>query len=130
MELAATKFVRIDGARVTVAVTSAEEARLAVKELRHKKREIVVMRRALLRQKRAAKALAARARPRASRKQGWWSRLGSGLAILTALPFAYGRASQIMDLPRIEQDCARLEELQHSLDACLLQIEGKLIHDG
>ena len=40
MQLAPMRFVKIDGTAVSVTVTSAEEAKAALKELRHKKREL------------------------------------------------------------------------------------------
>jgi hypothetical protein len=131
MDLAPTKFVKIDGTSVEVAVNSADEARLAVKELRHKKKEIVHRRRALLRQKRVAEAIAERGRPKSRRvkPKGWWDRISSGAATLWALAFAYGRASKMMDVSQITRDCSRLDELAHNLDACLLKIEGKLLQE-
>lgn len=129
MELAETQFVTIDGTKVTVAVDSADEARLAIKELRHKKKEIGHLRRAAVRRKRAAEALASSRKPRSSRrKQTVLQRIGGVIGLLAALPFAYGKASRIMDLPELERECARLDDLLHSLDSCLLQIEGRLIH--
>lgn len=130
MELAATKFVKIEGTKVTVAVASAEEARLAVKELKHKKKELAYIRRGLVRQRKAVEAIAARGKRRSKAPQGFWQRLGAGISTLMASPYAYGNARQIMDIPSIEKDSARIEELLLSIDACLLQIEGKLIHEG
>lgn len=130
MELAATRFVKIEGTRVTVAVDSADEARLAIKELRHKKKELAHIRRGLVRQRKAAEAIAARGRQRGRKAQGIWSRIGAGISMLMASPYAYGNARQIMTIPDIEKDCARVEELQLSVDTCLLQIEGKLLREG
>lgn len=130
MELAATRFVKIEGNKVTVAVNSAEEARLAAKELRHKKKELAHIRRGLMRQKKAAEAIAARGKRRSKAPEGFWVRLGAGISALMASPYAYGNARKIMDIPNIEKDCLKVEELLLSVDSCLLQIEGKLIHEG
>lgn len=133
MELAATKFVKIDGTKVTVAVNSAEEARVAIKEIKHKKREVAHLRRVLARKRKIAQARAlraARARPRARKRPGWLSWVGSGLMALLARPLVQAaRAKPVLDLPTIERDCVALEELGHSLDACMLQLEGRLIHE-
>lgn len=130
MELAETRFVKIEGTKVTASVNSADEARLAVKELKHKKKELAHIRRSLVRQRKSAEALVARKRKTSKGQQGFWSALGTGISVLMASPYAYGNARQIMDIPSIEKDCSHIEELLLSVDACLLQIEGKLIHEG
>ena len=38
-----------------------------------------------------------------------------------------GTASAKMDLPRIEEECARADEILHNLDSVMIQIEGKLL---
>ena len=40
---------------------------------------------------------------------------------------AYGTAAAKMDLPRIEQECAKTDEILHNLDSVMIQIEGKLL---
>ena len=55
MQLASMRYVKIDGTAVGVTVASAAEARAALKELRHKKREIKFLRSALLRRQKAAR---------------------------------------------------------------------------
>jgi hypothetical protein len=57
------RFAKIEGTAVRVDVTSAEEAKAAVKELRHKRREMKFLRSALARQQKAA---------RAKKKRGRW----------------------------------------------------------
>jgi hypothetical protein len=44
MQLASMRYVKIDGTAIGVTVASAAEARAALKELRHKKREIKFLR--------------------------------------------------------------------------------------
>ena len=50
MQLAPMRFTQIDGTAVSVTVTSAQEAKAALKELRHKKRELKFLRGALAKQ--------------------------------------------------------------------------------
>ena len=47
MRLSPTRYTKIDGTAVAVTVTSAVEAKAAVKELKHKKRELKFLRGAL-----------------------------------------------------------------------------------
>ena len=49
MQLAPMRYTKIDGTAVAVSVTSAAEAKAALKELRHKKRELKFLRGALAR---------------------------------------------------------------------------------
>ena len=56
MQLAAMRFTKIEGTAVSVTVTSAEEAKAALKELRHKKRELKFLRGALVRKRKGARA--------------------------------------------------------------------------
>ena len=128
MTLSETRYVKIDGTSVVATVNTADEARIAVKELRHKKREFQHIKRLLLRQKKAAEAQAARARKRKAKPRSFLARAGAALDMLWRLPGAYGRAREIMDVPKLERECARTDEILHNLDAVLLQIEGRLIH--
>src|SRR5262245_29088800 len=128
MQLSETRFVKIEGTSVTASVNTAEEARHAAKEVRQKKREFAHIKRDLLRQKKAAERQASQAKRKRAPRQGFLSKLGSAFATVASLTSAYGRASAIMDLPRIERECATTDEILHNLDAVLIQIEGKLLH--
>src|SRR5262245_2909822 len=55
MQLAPMRYTKIEGTAVAVSVKSAAEAKAAVKELRHKKRELKFLRSALLRRQRTAR---------------------------------------------------------------------------
>ena len=54
MKLTPMRFTTIEGTDVTVQVTSPSDAKRAVKELRHRKKEVGLHRRALVRQQKAA----------------------------------------------------------------------------
>ena len=57
------RFTKIEGTTVGVHVTSAEEAKLALKELRHKKKELKFLRGALAKQVKASKPKRGKAKP-------------------------------------------------------------------
>ena len=129
MQLSETRFVRIEGTHVTAAVDTAEDARIAIKELRHKKRELTHLKRALIRQRKAAEAAAARAaRRKRSKPKGFFARTLAVFDFLAALPGAFGRAQARMDIPSLERETRRADEILHNLDTVRLQIEGKLLH--
>lgn len=129
MQLSETRYVQIDGTSVTASVDTADEARIAVKELRHKKRELTHVKRGLLRRKKAAEAVAARARrKRAAKPKGFFAKARATFDFVASLPGAFGRANTMMDLPDIERELKRTDETLHNVDTVLLQIEGKLLH--
>lgn len=130
MHLAPTRFIKIDGTAVTATVNSAADAKVAIKEIRQKKREYMHIRRGLIRDRKAAEKIANASKRNARRKapEGLLSRVGSALSTVASVAGAYGTASAKMDLPRIEQECSETEEILHNLDTVLIQIEGKLLH--
>jgi len=128
MQLSETRFVKIEGTTVTASVNTAAEAKHAAKEVRQKKREFAHIKRGLLRQKKAAAHRVSQAQRKRDRKEGFLSRVRSAFATVASFTGAYGRGSAIMDLPRIERECAATDEILHNLDAVLIQIEGKLLH--
>lgn len=133
MQLSQTRFVRIDGTSVSAVVDTAAEAKVAVKEIRQKKREYLHIKRGLQRQRKEAERIAnAKSKGKgkgrkAAASPGLLSRIGSTLTTVASLAGAYGDATAKMDLPRIEKECAATEEILHNLDAVLIQIEGKLL---
>lgn len=128
MLLSETRFVKIDGTDVTASVKTAAEARMAVKEVRQKKREYAHIKRGLQRQIKAAERIATAARGKRTRRgRGFLAHVGSALSAVAGLAGAYGKASAAMDLPRLERECATADEVLHNLDAVLIQIEGKLL---
>ena len=128
MHIAQTRFVTIEGTEVTAAVDSADEAKIAVKELRHKKKEYTHLKRALVRQRKAAAARAARASRKRGRKKGFIAKARAVIDFVVSLPGAFGRASAKMDIPKIERELKRTDDILHNLDTVILQIEGKLLH--
>ena len=130
MQLAASHYVTIEGTTVVLAPRSAEEARKALKELRHKRREFTWVKRSLLRQKKAALSRAGRKMRRDRRRKTGIARIWNLLAAASALPRLLTTARARMDLAEIERECQRIEEIQHNIDSAILQVEAKLLHEA
>lgn len=127
MQLSETRFVRIDGTNISAAVNSATEAKIAIKEIRQKKKEFAHIKRGLLRQKKDAERISAKARGKKGAKTGFFHSVRATVSRMASVAGAYGTAAAKMDLPRIEEECARTDEILHNLDSVMIQIEGKLL---
>src|SRR5262245_11578092 len=127
MQLTASRYVTLEGTTVVLAPRSADEAKKALKELRHKKKEFAWVKRSLLRQKKAAEARAARATRRKARKKTWRTRLRSLVDMLTAVPRLFTRTRANIDMADIERECRKIDEIQHNIDSAILQVERKLL---
>jgi len=127
MQLAPMRYVKIDGTAVAVTVASASEAKTALKELRHKKRELKFLRSALLRRQKAARTEPSKRRRRAS----FLLRLWRGLRWLASalIDFATVSASERKQKSpaEIERELRRTDEVLHNIEGCILQLEGKLL---
>jgi hypothetical protein len=130
MQLAALRYVTFEGTSVVLAPKSADEAKKALKELRHKKKEFAWVKRSLLRQKKAAEARAARATRRKARKKTWVTRLRSMIDMLTAIPRLFTRVRANIDVVDIDRECRKIDEIQHNIDSAILQVEGRLLHNS
>jgi hypothetical protein len=120
------RFTMSEGPEVTVKVNSPKVASAAIKELRHRKKEVGLHRRALLRLQR--RALKERARlERAAGEQARRRGLFGSLARVASL----FRAKQpLHDLESIEHELHLVDETLHNVDVCIVQIEGKLLLHG
>jgi hypothetical protein len=133
MQLAPMRYTKIDGTAVAVSVTSATEAKAAVKELRHKKSELKFLRKDLVRRQRALRPKQGNQRGR--RKQtSTLSKAVDGLGGLIGGLFdhaiAPGGERGARDLAQIEREIRRLDELLHNIEGCILQLQGKLLTKG
>ena len=128
MQLAPMRYTKIEGTAVSVSVTSADEAKAALKELRHKKRELKFLRSALLRRQRAARVKQSSS-PKQSRSL--LRRFFAGLAWLVGALFEVATVSRTerraRDPAEIERELHRLDETLHNIEGCLLQLQGKLL---
>jgi hypothetical protein len=126
MQLTPMRFTTIAGTEVTVKVNSPKEAKSAIRELRHRKKEVGLHRRALLRLQKLAlkeRARLERATDQRSRRRG----LFAAIARATSL---FRSDKPLHDLDSIEQELHLVDETLHNLDVCIVQIEGKLLlHD-
>jgi hypothetical protein len=131
MQLAPMRFTKIDGTAVAVSVASAAEAKAALKELRHKKRELKFLRSALLRRQRAARAKE-RPAPRGRRSfirrffGGFW-RFITWLLELATVSKAERRERSPVEMAR---ELHRIDETLHNIDGCIVQLEGKMLTLG
>ena len=132
MQLAPMRYTKIEGTAVAVSVRSAGEAKAAVKELRHKKRELKFLRAALVRRLRAARPKHGTRRGRARSRSlgqglaGLGSMIG-GLIEVATVPRAERRAR---DPAEIERELHQLDETLHNIEGCILQLQGKLLTLG
>jgi hypothetical protein len=114
-------------------VKSAVEAKAAVKELRHKKRELKFLRSALLRRQRAARPKPA-SRARRPRPLALWRRALAGagrmLAWLIELLTVPREERRARDPAEIGRELHRIDETLHNIEGCILQLQGKLLTLG
>jgi hypothetical protein len=127
------RFTKIDGTTVAVDVTSAVEAKAALKELRHKKRELKFLRGTLAKQHKSAKPKRARKPP--PEKSGLAVFLDDvkwGIAaMLDPKPAqAQPQPPRKPTLAEIEREIKSLDEILHNIDGCILQLQGKLLTLG
>jgi hypothetical protein len=133
MQLAPMRYTKIDGTSVAVSVKSATEAKAAVKELRHKKRELKFLRAALVRRLAAVRPKQAR-RGRAQPSPSMLSRSFSGIGWLVAGLVEVATVSReerrARDPDEIESEIHAIDETLHNVDGCILQLQGKLLTLG
>ena len=125
------RFTRIEGTAVSVSVTSAAEAKAALKELRHKKRELKFLRSALVKRQKAARAK----RPKKGKppKTGFQTFLDDvrwGLSAIVEQGTQPARAAKQPTPAEIESELKRTDEILHNIQGCILQLEGKLLAQG
>jgi hypothetical protein len=126
MQLTPMRFTTIEGTEVTVKVNSPKEAKAAIKELRHRKKEVGLHRRALLRLQKAA----AKERTRLKRAAGERARRRGFFAGIARTASLFRSRRPLHDLDAIENDIHLADETLHNLDVCIVQIEGKLLTHG
>lgn len=117
------RFTTIEGTEVTVKVNSPKEAKAAIKELRHRKKEVGLHRRALVRQQKAA----VKERTRIERAAGQRARRRGLFGSLARMTSIFRKHRPLHDLDAIQQELHLADETMHNLDVCIVQIEGKLL---
>jgi hypothetical protein len=123
MQLREMRYAAIAGTEVTVKVNSAAEAKTAIKELRHKKKEVALLKRRVAAELKRARALEAKAEKAAARNR----RQTGFFAALGRLSSAFSGDDHSEDVERLEKDLLHTEEILHNIDSCIIQLEGKLL---
>lgn len=133
MQLAPMRYTRIEGTAVAVSVKSADEAKAAVKELRHRKRELKFLRAALVRRQRALRPKQGKRRSRADDTRAV-SRAVDGLGGFIGGLFNQATVPReersARDPAEIEREIRRIDETLHNIEGCILQLQGKLLSRG
>ena len=117
------KYAKIEGTEVMVHVNTPTEAKDAIKELRHRKKELGLLRKRLVRQQRDAKTALERKEASQNRK----IKKGGLTGMATRLSRVLGSDASEADLATIEKDLRNLEQVAHNIESCILQIEGRLL---
>lgn len=123
MQLREMRFARIEGTEVRVEVRSEKEARAAIKELRHKKKEVALLKRRIARQEASARRAIERAEDAAARE----ARRRGLFAALRRVSRAFGKREPLPDLDAIRGELDKADEILHNLDSCIIQLEGRLL---
>lgn len=125
MRLSSTRFISIAGTEVHAAVTNAADGKTALKEIKQKKSEFALKRRALLYQQKQAKAAADKAEGAPTRRKS------PGMFARIARLFGKARAVRPKrTLAEIDAQIHEVDEILYNLDSCKVQIEGKLLAMG
>ena len=123
MQFSPTRFVTIAGTEVLAAPKSNAEAKIALKELRQKKKEYALRRRALLGQQKLARDAADKALGGETRRKS--------RGLFSTIGMLVGRAKARKpkrDLVEIDADLAETDEILFNIDSCAIQIEGRLLN--
>ncbi|MGE0630154.1 MAG: hypothetical protein AB7O43_20345 [Hyphomicrobiaceae bacterium] len=130
MQLSEMRFVKIDGSHVSVKVNSAEEAKIAVKELRHKKKEYTHLKRTLVKARKQLASDMARPKGRRPKKQSTMDQVRGFLETLTSVAGVLKRANAEQDLQLVDREMKKVDAILHNLDTVRLQIEGRLLNEA
>jgi hypothetical protein len=130
MRLSDTSFVRIDGTNVALLATVDSEARIALRELRHKKKELLHYQRRPVRRRKAIKLRNQREmRIGTSPEMSPWSyvlrSLGAVLVLIIGWnPFLPAHLPHTLDA--VTEDLNTLEEVLLNVNEATLHVQGKL----
>ncbi|MGE0024911.1 MAG: hypothetical protein AB7S70_14915 [Hyphomicrobium sp.] len=123
MQLREMHYAKIDGTEVQVEVKSAAEAKAAIKELRHKKKELALLKRRIAKQEQRARRTIERAEDEAERE----ARRRGLFATLRRVSRAFGKRAELPDLEAIQRDLEKTDEILHNIESCIIQLEGRLL---
>lgn len=125
MQLIDMRYAKIVGTEVMVEVNSASEAKAAIKELKHKKKELALLKKRLLKEQKSSRAAHARAekeRVREAKARGVMASLKRVGRILSGPEDIEAR-----DPDEIGIELKQIDDIAHNIDSCIVQLEGKLL---
>jgi hypothetical protein len=128
MQLAETRYTHIEGTEVIVKVQSAEEARLAIRELKHRKKELGFLKRSLARQLKRATPRKGGRRSKRSFAGMLWAGTVWVLDAMMRLAGRFKEGPRIKSTAELGREIARIDETLHNVDSCIIQVEGKLLN--
>ena len=128
MQLIEMRYAKIEGTEVKVQVNSSAEAKDAIKELKHKKKEIALIKKRLLKEERAARA----AHDRADREANRITKAKGFIASMRRVGRFFSKpppvGTRAPDL--VTADIRVMDDIAHNIDSCIVQLEGKLLKRG
>lgn len=125
MQLIDMRYARIEGTEVLVEVNSAAEAKAAIKELKHKKKELALLKKRLIREQKSARTAHDRAdrdRLREAKQKGVVASLKRVGRILSGPETVDARHPN-----EIGAEIRKMDDIAHNIDSCIVQLEGKLL---
>lgn len=123
MQLRDMRYAKIEGTEVLVEVHSSADAKAAIKELKHKKKEIALLKRRMAKQQSIAKRAIERAEAAAERdakKRGLFQ-------VLKRVSRVFKEKPPAPDLDAITRDIDNADEILHNIESCIIQLEGRLL---
>jgi hypothetical protein len=131
VQLAPLRYTKIEGTTVAVNVTSAAEAKAALKELRHKKRELKFLRGALAKQHKATKAKRPpKGKAGPSGVSTFFDDMRWGFSKMLDGKPEPEMPARPPTLAELEREMHSIDQIMHNIDGCILQLQGKLLaHD-
>lgn len=123
MQLREMRFARIDGTEVIVEVKSEQQAKLAIKELRHKKKELSLLKRRIGKQEHRARRTIERAEEADARER----RRRGLFATLRRVSRVFRKRENLPDIDAIQRDLEKTDEILHNIESCIIQLEGRLL---
>lgn len=125
MQLIDMRYAKIVGTEVMVEVTSAAEAKAAIKELKHKKKELALLKKRLVKEHKSARTAHDRAekeRLREARQKGVVASLKRVGRMLSGPEPVEARHPN-----DIGTEIRQMDDIAHNIDSCIVQLEGKLL---
>ena len=125
MQLIEMRYAKIAGTEVMVEVKSAAEAKAAIKELKHKKKELALLKKRLVKEERSARSAHARAEKQRERE----AKAKGMVASLKRVGRIFSGPEPVAARPPAEigAELRHMDDISHNIDSCIVQLEGKLL---